>query len=204
MGQLNIANHTTSTRKVHHWTKQETEMLVSEYDGTCRKAELIACKVNHETGDRISMDAVMVKAFYLGLCKPKSFKWSPDDDEKLKSLFTRYPLKIVAEKMNRAPGSVKVRARQLRCSSKMRDDWYCKQDIVDICGVARGTVLGWIKSGTLKASLHHGNGTVSNDTWHIDESDFRDFLLEHIMELQGRNVDLFTLVHILVKDKELR
>lgn len=94
-------------------------------------------------------------------------------------------------------------AKRQGCGKRVRDGWYTKREVGEICGVDHHKVQQWIDTGKLKATWEHGarpqkNGSAS---WHIEESDFRDFLYRRSCELTGRNVDLFQMVNILVGDR---
>jgi len=137
----------------------------------------------------------------LGRCKSRSKPWTPDEDEKLAELITRFSPKTVSKKMRRSVGSVVQRCSRKKLSLRGRYGWYTVVDAAEVLGVSRSWVQARINTGILKAVPHYDNGQPAPGTgglWHIDEKDLAAFIRKYPQELKGRNVELIAVVDLLV------
>lgn len=187
----------------HTWTDEEREIVRSMYKGTNKSALDIANRLTTLSGEKITIWAVKGQVQKMGLAIDKSRRWEPKEKEKLAELMGKFRPEKVAIMLHRSVNSVQVMAKRQGCGKRVRDGWYTKREVSEICGVDHKKVQQWIDAGELKASYEHGvrpqkNGAAS---WHIDESDLREFFIQHSYELTGRNVDLFQMVNILVGDR---
>lgn len=179
----------------HHWTDEEREIVRRDYKGTNASAEAIA----HRLGNGITKWAVKGQVQMIGLAKVHRNGWSPEEDERLGQLITRYAPNTVAKMMGRGVNSVVVRAKRLGYSRRVRDGWFTKTEVCEILGVDHKWVQQRIDAGQLKASWHNGTKPTNKGSacWHIAEQDLKAFIQRYPLELTGRNVDLFTIVEIL-------
>ncbi|MDH5696893.1 MAG: hypothetical protein OEZ00_09920, partial [Dehalococcoidia bacterium] len=98
----------------------------------------------------------------MGLAKVHRNGWSPEEDERLGQLITRYAPNTVARMMGRGVNSVVVRAKRLGYSRRARDG-------------------SRIDAGQLKASWHHGTKPTNKGSacWHITEQDLKAFIQKY-------------------------
>ena len=70
-------------------------------------------------------------------------------------------------------------------------------DVCEMLGVDHHKVQAWIDRGDLIAR-YHTPGLKPNAKgmamWHIDAADLKSFIVCHCQELQGRNIDLFSVL----------
>ena len=185
----------------HHWLESERDIVRREYDGTNQTARLIAAKIAYSAGERVTFNAVKGQVQKLGLAIDKSRRWTPGEIEILQEMITRYAPFTIARRLHRSENSVIVKSKRLGCSRRARDGWFTKREVCEICGVDHKKTQRWIDEGWLQASYHNGNRPQKNGMamWHIDEKGLRDFIIQHGAELQGRNVDLFQIINLLVE-----
>ena len=185
----------------HKWTDDEREIVRREYKGTSQSARLIAARIAYLTREHITQFAVKGQVQRLGIARDKSPVWTDAEVEVLREMINQYFPITIARKLGRSVNAVVVKSKRLGLSRRVRDGWFVKREVGEICGVDHRKVQSWIDSGELKAGWHtevkpQKDGSA---TWHILEADLRVFLLSHCGELQGRNVDLFQIVSIINK-----
>ena len=188
----------------HKWTEEDHDIIRRDYMGTLQSAAQIAENLSRLTGERITTQGVKAQVQRLGVAKQRRVFWTDEEDEKLADLVGEYAPRTIAKKLHRGLSSVINRIKKLGLSRRVRDGWYTKKDVCEILGVDHHKAQSWIDAKWLKASYHYGTkpGQLGGTSWHINERDLRKFILEHSIELTGRNVDLFYVVNILAGDRE--
>ena len=182
----------------HKWTDEERAMVKADYTGTLASAQRIANKLTNLTGDNITLHAVKGQVQAMGLALIKSRRWTSDEEEELADIMGRYRPTVVARMLHRSINSVVVKSQRLGCGKRVRTGWYVKTEVASILGVDHKKVQKLIDAGELKATYENGCKPSHNGTmWHIEEADLRDYIINHSMDLVGRNVDLFQIVEIL-------
>jgi hypothetical protein len=177
----------------HQWTKEERELVRLHYDGTRESV--------------IRLQSLIGASFYgvkgqiekQGLARVEHIEWSPEELKRLEEMVPHYSVKTIAQKLGRSDNAVKVKATRLHFSMRYRDGWYTKAEVAEICGVDHKKVQGWIGSGDLKASWHHGHKPSKHGSgaWHIEREDLASFIRARCHELQGRNIDLSIMLEVL-------
>lgn len=178
----------------HRWTEDELEIVRRDYAGTNESARAIA----HRLG--VTLFAVKGQVQKLGIAKiTDRCKWDPAQDKKLRELIEQYPISLVAKKMKRSKNAVAMRVKRLGLSRRDRFDWYTKREVCEILGVDHKWVQTRIDSGSLPAISYYGGrvGQLGLSAWQIQRTDLRAFIRRYPEELNGRNVDLITVVDIL-------
>ena len=187
----------------HIWTEEEKGIVRMMYKGTNKSAIDIANRLTVLTGEKITLYAVKGQVQQMGLAIDKSRRWTEREKEKLAELMGKNRPEVVARLLRRSVNSVQVMAKRLSCGKRVRDGWYTKREVSEICGVDHHKTQQWIDKGILKASFEHGARPQKDGSrcWHINEADLREFFIQHSYELTGRNVDLFQMVNILIGDR---
>ena len=86
-------------------------------------------------GLKVSDHAVAGQIARMGLCRRTSrTKWTPDEDEVLRTLLPKHSHIKVAKIMHRSVNAVVVRAKRLEVSRRERDDWFTLADASQILG----------------------------------------------------------------------
>lgn len=177
----------------HKWTDEERKIVRRDYKGTNASAQEIADRLG------VTQNAVKGQAAALGVMQQKSPPWTPHELVQLEELVHRYSVVEIAKKLHRSPNAVKIKATRMKLKMRLRDSWFTKKEVCEVCGVDHKKVQQWIDSGALKASWHHGKRPTQLGTaaWHIEAIDLRLFIIKHSGELLGRNVDIQQIVWLL-------
>ncbi|MFH1859806.1 MAG: helix-turn-helix domain-containing protein [bacterium] len=185
----------------HKWTEEEREIVRRDYDGHNKTSEIIAQKLTLVAGDRITLYAVKGQAACMGIMQNKSPDWTEKEINILRDMINEYAPLTIARKLGRSVNAVVVKSKRLGLKRRYRNGWYTKKEVTEICGVDHKKVQRWIDEGWLKASWHTGNKPQKSgmSPWHIEEKDLRDFIIQHGAGLQGRNVNLFQIIALLVE-----
>jgi hypothetical protein len=179
----------------HKWTEEEREIVRREYKGNNRSADIIGTQLG------VTKYAVKGQAAKMGILMPKSPPWTEKEIESLEEMIHRYSTVQVAKKLHRSINAVALKAKRLKLNRRLRDDWYTKVEVCEVCGVDHRRVQHWIDSGALKASYHNGirPSKYGMAMWHIEATDLKQFLLNYSGELVGRNVDIQQIVWIIAE-----
>ena len=179
----------------HHWTEEERDVVRREYMGTHKSRADIAATLG------VSVSAVAGEVARMGLAnKTDRRRWTPAEEDQLRELLESKTVVQAAKILNRSENSVKVRATRINCSLRDRSGWYTKTEACEILGKDHKWVQRRIDDETLRATSHYGGRPtqLGQSAWHIKESDLRQFIRSNVHELDGRNVDLLSLVNVLV------
>ena len=181
-------------RSRHNWTQPERDFIRLNYQGSIESRRYLASVL------KVSDHAVAGQIARMGLCRRTSrTKWTPDEDEVLRTLLPKHSHIKVAKIMHRSVNAVVVRAKRLEVSRRERDDWFTLADASQILGVDHRWIATRISNGTLKASLHYP-GAKSDDSpraHHISRSNLRNFIRRYPEELNANNLDLISVVDLL-------
>lgn len=177
----------------HHWNESERIIVRRDYQGTNDSARRIAQRLG------VSFNGVKGQIQKLGIAKIRHYRWTPEEDMRLRELLGEYAPITVAKLMKRSVNSVTVHSKRLGIYRRYRDGWYTKNEVREIFGVDHKWVQARIDNGALGASWHHEHRPQKNGggSWHISEKSLREFIKNHSYELTGRNVDLIQIVSIL-------
>ena len=195
---LSVAGKHGGSALKHKWAESEKDIVRRDYDGTNNSAERIASRLG------VTFNAVKGQVEKMGLAIDKSRRWSLKEEEELAELITQYAPTTVAKRLHRSVNSIVIKAKRRGLSRRYRDGWYTKNEVCEVLGVDHHWIQRRIDEGSLKASYHNGNKPQKNGgaCWHIEEQDLREFIISHCGELIGRNVDLFTVTHIVLDGEE--
>lgn len=180
-------------RKNHQWTEDDIGLLRLFYDGTRKTNEMIAGL----TGATIL--GVKGKASYLGLMHEKPPLWTDRELKYLREFCHEKSTRMMSHELKRSPNAVKIKCVRLHLQLRLRDGWYDKMDVCEMLGVDHHKVQAWIERGDLKARWHDPEskpGAKGMAMWHIDAEDLKAFIVCHCQELQGRNIDLFSILDL--------
>jgi DNA-binding CsgD family transcriptional regulator len=177
----------------HRWTEEERQIVRRDYKGTNNSAQEIANRL------RVTRCAVKGQVQNMGIAMQKSPPWTKDEIERLEELIHRLSVSQIAKRLHRSCNAVKVKATRLKLKLRLRDDWYTKMEVAEICGVDHKKVQNWIDTRALRASWHNGTRPQKNGMamWHIEAKDLKDFIINYSGELLGRNVDIQQIVWLL-------
>lgn len=182
----------------HQWTEEEDELLRREYQQTHESRDHLALKLG------LSVNQVHHRLAKLGLLKKTdrvTYRWTPAEVARLEKLMEQGKnVEQIAKLMNRSPNAITTYAhRHLHLSFRDRNSWYTKKEVCEILGVDHKWVQRRIDSGALKASWHHGHEPQKNGSgaWHIEGDDLATFIRTYPEDLNGRNVDLVSIVSLI-------
>ena len=178
----------------HRWSDEEIDVVRREYQGTHASRDALADKLG------VSPNAVARIVSQNGLAKNTDRRrWTLDEVERLRELTEQHSINKVAKLMGRSLNSVTVKANKLHISRRDRSGWFTKKEVCEILGKDPRWVQRRIDDGTLPAFWHHGRQPQQKgaSAWHIKQADLKGFLRRYPDELNGRNVDLVSVVAIL-------
>ena len=139
----------------------------------------------------------------MGLSKRTDRKpWTKEADDTLRELVPTLSVHQIAKRMNRSENSVTVRLKRLKLHRRDRAGWFTMREITEILCKDHKWIRKRIESGALKATRHtipDSKDPMGDErhTWHVAETDLRDFIVRYPQDLDARNVDLITIVHLL-------
>jgi hypothetical protein len=198
---LSTAGKRGGSSKKHYWTDEERDIVRREYKGTNESARWIADYLSHFTGEKITLYAVKGQVQKMGLALNKSRSWTEKEEQILEDMINQYAPLTIAHRLKRSVNSVVLKSKRMRLSRRIRDGWYTKREICGILGVDHKKIQHWIDLGYLKGEAHFPGDTPQKNgfhPWHFKEKDVKDFIINYAYELQGRNVDIWQLVNILL------
>jgi hypothetical protein len=206
---MSVNTITNNLKNGHKWTEEDKELIRSEYKGTIFSATIISQRLSQIHGYNISPHAVQSQVYRLNLGSYIKSSWSDAEKEYLTDLVGKYSVKEIKRKFDergykRSRFSISCKMNDLRVTNDYRDGWYTKSEVAEMLGITKNRLQCYIDSKVLKASYHNGDkptNTSGSKMWHIEESDLRDFIIAHSMDLTGRNVDLFQIVNIIKGDR---
>ena len=109
-----------------------------------------------------------------------------------------HSLPAIAKHMNRSINSVTVRAKRLGIKRSDRNGWFTLRETCQILGQDHHWVQKRMESGSLPAQRRNGAAPeASGHMWQIAAGDLAEFIKTHPEDLEGRNVDLVTIVETL-------
>ncbi len=179
----------------HHWTDEEREIVRRDYAYTHVSRRQLAVNL------RVTESAIAGQVARMGIAKKSDRqRWDPQQDQILERLIGQKSPARIAKIMKRSVNSVVVRSKRLGLSRRQRYGWFTKTEVAEILGVGHRWIQQRIDSGVLKATWYtdHKPGKGGQALWHIDATDLGKFIRKYCHELNGRNVDLMQLVHVLV------
>jgi len=176
------------------WIDEEREIVRRDYAYTNASAQAIAGRLDR------TMASVKGQVQRMGIAKRTDRRyWTPEQDERLAELITRYAPGKVAKLMGRGVNSVVIRSKRLAISRRVRDGWFTKKEVCEILGVDHKWLQRRIDGGQLKASWHNGRKPTNcgSACWHIEEKDLKELIRRYPQDLNARNLDLIVVVDIL-------
>lgn len=175
------------------WTEKEIEIVKKCYKGNKQNVLEIQKQLKYFCGVDRSTCAISKMAQKLDLTRRRiCYTWSENDDILLENMAGSHTAQQIATKLKKSIHSVYHRASEKHICLYIKHDIYSVQRIADMLGVWENTVLRWIKEKSLKA-IPHDHKTH----WQISREDLRDFIINHPVELTGRNLDMLQIVDIL-------
>ena len=178
--------------KNHIWTEEERGIVRLHYDGTRESIKLIMGILN------VSFYAVKGQVQFLGLGMHKQPDWTEAELEYIRGHYDSQSCIVIGRHLHRSINAVKIKATRMHLSLRTREGWYDKMDICEMLGVDHRKVQAWIDRGDLKASWHTGTKPSQKGMamWHIEAEDLKEFIICHCHELQGRNIDIFSILDL--------
>lgn len=181
----------------HIWTEEEDLMLRRDI----QPEEAARTQLAQHLG--VSVYQLKFRAAQLGLLtamdRGRHF-WSVAEDDYLRGEVGRQSPKRMARHLGLSLNAVVVRLKRLGLSRRDRDGWYTAADACAVLGKDHKWLQARIASGALRATYHHGERPAKGGMrqWHIEAKALREFILQHCEELNGSNVEMVSLVDVLV------
>lgn len=174
------------------WTEEEKEIVRVHYTGNRVNVMWIAQKTGHP------VKSVRGQAYKLGLGQRiDSKRWTEKEEEKLAELLTQYHMTEVARIMKRSVNSCVVKAHIMKLSRRTRDGYFTQKEAAQLLGVDSHWVQNRIANGEIVASPNNGSiPTNGGSYWRITEVELKRFIIEHQLQITGRNIDIALFVYI--------
>jgi len=181
--------------RIHSWTEEEDEFLRKNFKHS--RASLRA--ISKELG--LGMEVVRQRLYAIGI-KKKDKVWSSNEDASLTREYSSMPTPAIARAHNRTERSITARAYKLHLSKIERDGCFTMEEATQILGVDTAWLRRRMNNG------HHLEAVPFDPErppkkgncapWCITRKALRDFIRAYPSELSGRDVDLVTIVDLLV------
>jgi len=174
------------------WTAEEDAAIRAAYKprpGWKKERDQLAVRFGRTSG------AIKHRAHELEVAvkSGKSRPWTKADDEELAELLETHSRYAVAKKLGRSINAINIRCHKLRLYAAYRDGWYTDDDVAFIFGVNPSWVQRRIERGMLRDER-------DGQAHRITVRALRDFIKAYPGELQGRPVDMVSVVQILAGD----
>lgn len=187
----------------HQWTPDQIEIIRRDFTGTKESIRRIADHLSYEFGEEITPAMVTHQVNKLGIAgiwerAVRGPEWTVREDEQLRERVSRgQDWEMIGKALGRSATAVMVRSKRIGAYRWARTGWYTKKDLMEILGVDHKRIQRWIDEGELKARPYNVDPQqAGGGYWIIQEEDLRNFLVNHSMELTGRNVDLYSIVNL--------
>ena len=165
------------------WTEEEFEYLKNNLTDM-RSVEGIAKHLGRSTQAIHSK----IREQQLNIKDHKTL-WSTEDLNYLEDKWGISTVKTIAKNLNRSELAIMRKACEIGLGKRVGNG-YCVDDIYQMLGVGRSTVIAWIRKGWLKGKK---NKTTKRGTYVVSENDLKDFLFTHQERWDTRkwNVNIF-------------
>ena len=165
------------------WAKEELEYLKNNLTDM----ESVKTIANY-LGRSVQAVYVKIREENLNIKDHKTL-WSLDELNYLEDSWGVRTVAVIARNLNRSETAVKERAYRLGLGRRVGNG-YCIDDIYQILGVGRSTVLSWIYKGLLKAKK---NKTTKHGAYIVTENDLKDFLFmqQELWDTRKWSINIF-------------
>ena len=174
------------------WTPEEDAAIRAAYKprpGWKKERDQLAVRFGRTSG-AIKHRA---QALEVAVKSGKSRPWTKADDEELAELLETHSRHAVAKKLGRSLNAINIRCQKLRLYAAYRDGWYTADDVAFIVGVNPSWVQRRIERGMLRDER-------DGQAHRITVRALKEFIKAYPGELQGRPVDMVSVVQVLVGD----
>jgi hypothetical protein len=180
------------TRKVHHWTPEDLDLVKQKYDGTSETTKVLEQLIG------ASHAAIKQKAIILGITRRQRPEraWTEEEIDKLEKLTPLYSPYKVGEMLKRTVHAIRAKQNELKFSPLHRE-WYYLVEVAKITGIHLSVLTRLVNSGKLKAQRYGAN----DKRWQIRPQDLKLFIMRYPGELQGRKCEMVTIVDLLTNVK---
>jgi hypothetical protein len=183
----------TKISRHYKWTPEELEIVRLNYKGSKNSVIIIQRLIKDKYGIDRTYKAIQQKAEGIGLAIKIFTVWSEEEKEQLKSMVGEYSTDNIAKKLGRTISSVQneTYVLGLKLAHTNRSEWYTKEDLQHIFGVASESIEKWIQHGFINYSK------FNKYIYKFTVKQVRDFIMKYPMELTGRNIDLVQIIDII-------
>ena len=181
-------------RNNHKWTEEEREFVRVHYAQTHASRDRIAEYLG------VTPEAVAGQVSAMGLSKRTGRRpWNAEEDKQLRELTSQHCPRKVGQMMHRSLNSIVLRMKRLGILRRQHPGWYTKKEVCEILGVDHKRVQYWIDHHALKASWYYDRKPQKEgmSAWQFTPETLVAFITTYPEQLNGRNVDLITIVALL-------
>lgn len=175
----------------HHapWTEEEDAVLRADYRGTCESAQDLALRLGR------SLRSVQWRVVRIGSVTGRRVRrWTAREESYLQEHAGTRSIAALARSLGRSQLSVRKRLAILHLRNSAKDGWFSAREAATVLGVSRTWIDRELHRGTLQAERYTD---TAGATWRITTRALHDYLIDHADRLQGRNLQLRTVVDIL-------
>ncbi len=147
------------------WLDVELDIIRQNFDGTRKQTDKIIDTIKNKFGIVRTYYAVRHKAAAIGMTRGKAHvRWTPEQENELRSLVEDIPPQKIAKKLGRSLSSIRQKCSDLGIHVReQRCGWYTLDEVSKIFGVADVTIVRWVKDKQLKAEVPEYRGI-----WHFE------------------------------------
>lgn len=185
-----------SRMDTRRWTPEDLLIIRRDYDQTHSSCQRMAIRFN------VTTNAVSKIVTRLGLRRIRRIRWTRRDEERLRELISKHTVdEAVALFSKRTRCAVVMKAKKIKLSLRERSEWYTMMEVAELLGMDPNAAKARFNDGRLKAVPHdstHPPRKGHSGVWHVSKEDLVDYIRTYPEDLVGRNVDIVTLIDILV------
>ena len=191
IGAKRIGSHAGGREQIYFLTDRGRAIILAEYDGTTKVIDDLAARLC------VPRHRIKYWASSLGLTRKKEPCWTDGEERYLETHLHRQSLKDIADSLGRSKVAVRLKAKRIGVNKTQ--EGYTMRGICLALGCDHHNIEKWMANGWLKG-MRRGSERTSvqgGDMWLFLDSDIRDFVRAHPLEIDQRRMDWLWMVDLL-------
>lgn len=169
------------------------EIILAEYDGSSKVIDNLAERL------RVPRNTIKRWGGQLGLARKKEPNWTEEDERYLESHLHEQSIAVIAATLGRTKTAVKLKAKRLGVNKTK--EGYTMRGLCLALGCDHHKVEKWLGRGWLHGA-RRGSEHQTHDFWLFTDTDIRDFVIAHPLEIDQRRMDWLFVADLLAHGKK--